>query len=110
MPGRTLLQQALPITFGLKAARWLSVAVRQIRALRGERAGLAVQFGGAAGTLAALEDRGLEVAARPFGTGSMMTSIGRARSAVSWRIAVTSTVVSVAPFLSRRSVPGRGKG
>ena len=23
MPGRTLLQQALPITFGLKAARWL---------------------------------------------------------------------------------------
>ena len=29
MVGRTLLQQALPITFGLKAARWLAFAVRQ---------------------------------------------------------------------------------
>src|SRR5205807_7263553 len=29
MVGRTLLQQALPITFGLKAARWLALAVRQ---------------------------------------------------------------------------------
>src|SRR6266436_817302 len=28
MAGRTLLQQALPITFGLKAARWLALAVR----------------------------------------------------------------------------------
>src|SRR6266566_68255 len=34
MAGRTLLQQALPITFGLKAARWLALAVRQAHALR----------------------------------------------------------------------------
>src|SRR5918911_2787519 len=38
MAGRTLLQQALPITFGLKAARWLALAARQGRALRERRA------------------------------------------------------------------------
>jgi 3-carboxy-cis,cis-muconate cycloisomerase len=64
MAGRTLLQQALPITFGLKAARWLALAARQARALRQvrERA-LALQFGGAAGTLAALGEAGMPVAA-----------------------------------------------
>jgi 3-carboxy-cis,cis-muconate cycloisomerase len=63
MAGRTLLQQALPITFGLKAARWLALAARQVRALREcrERA-LALQLGGAAGTLAALGDAGMRVA------------------------------------------------
>jgi 3-carboxy-cis,cis-muconate cycloisomerase len=62
MAGRTLLQQALPITFGLKAARWLALAVRQVHALseRRERT-LAVQLGGAAGTLASLGDNGLRV-------------------------------------------------
>ncbi len=61
MSARTLLQQALPMPFGLKAARWLGLAVRQVRALRAQRAALAVQLGGAAGTLAALGERGLEV-------------------------------------------------
>ncbi len=62
MAGRTLLQQALPITFGLKAARWLGLVTRQIVRLREVRHGvLVVQFGGAAGTLASLEDRGLRV-------------------------------------------------
>ncbi len=62
MAGRTLLQQALPITFGLKAARWLALATRQVHALgeRREKA-LAVQLGGAAGTLASLGDKGLQV-------------------------------------------------
>lgn len=63
MAGRTLLQQAAPITFGLKAARWLSLTTRQVRALREQRRALALQFGGAVGTLAALGDRGLQVAA-----------------------------------------------
>jgi 3-carboxy-cis,cis-muconate cycloisomerase len=62
MAGRTLLQQALPIPFGLKAARWLGLVVRQLEALRGVQSRLTLQFGGAAGTLAALGDRGLEVA------------------------------------------------
>lgn len=63
MAGRTLLQQALPIPFGLKAARWLALTTRQVQALWFCRKHqLALQFGGAAGTLAAFGDQGLEVA------------------------------------------------
>jgi 3-carboxy-cis,cis-muconate cycloisomerase len=54
MAARTLLQQALPTTFGLKAAGWmvgLDEAAENLRRVRDER--LAVQLGGAAGTLAA---------------------------------------------------------
>jgi 3-carboxy-cis,cis-muconate cycloisomerase len=52
MAGRTLLQQALPITFGLKAAGWLS-GVAAARATLAE-VELAAQLGGGAGTLAGL--------------------------------------------------------
>jgi 3-carboxy-cis,cis-muconate cycloisomerase len=53
------------VTFGLKAARWLAMAVRQATALDALRAdALALQFGGAAGTLAALGDKGLAVSER----------------------------------------------
>lgn len=63
MVGRTLMQQALPITFGLKAARWLALITRQAEALRAHsQHTLAVQFGGAAGTLASLGERGPSVA------------------------------------------------
>ena len=62
MPGRTLLQQALPTTFGKKAASWL-VSVLEVRgrllAVRGS--GLAVQLGGAVGTLASLGPAGTRV-------------------------------------------------
>ncbi len=62
MAGRTLLQQALPITFGLKAARWLALATRQVEAVRERREkALAAQLGGAAGTLASLGEKGLQV-------------------------------------------------
>jgi 3-carboxy-cis,cis-muconate cycloisomerase len=63
MAGRTLLQQAVPTTFGLKAAGWL-VAVLDARARLAQlrRDGLAAQLGGAAGTLAALGEHGLEIA------------------------------------------------
>src|SRR6266581_1791187 len=62
MAGRTLLQQAVPITFGLKAARWLALTARQVYALRERRKRtLAVQLGGAAGTLASLGKNGLQV-------------------------------------------------
>ncbi len=62
MAGRTLLQQALPITFGLKAARWLALTTRQTLALRERRdRSLAAQLGGAAGTLAALGNNGPRV-------------------------------------------------
>ena len=62
MVGRTLLQQAVPITFGLKAARWLALALRQLQALHEHcMHSLVVQLGGAAGTLAALEKHGSRV-------------------------------------------------
>jgi 3-carboxy-cis,cis-muconate cycloisomerase len=59
MAARTLLQQAVPTTFGLKAAGWL-VGVAHARE-RVAAARLPAQLGGAAGTLAALGDRGMAV-------------------------------------------------
>jgi 3-carboxy-cis,cis-muconate cycloisomerase len=61
MVGRTLLQQAVPTTFGLKAAGWLTGVLEARRGLLRAREGLAVQLGGAAGTLAPLGDAGPEV-------------------------------------------------
>jgi len=53
MVGRTLTQHAVPITFGLKAANWLTGLLDAAEALEGVRPRLPVQLGGAAGTLAA---------------------------------------------------------
>ena len=63
MAGRTWLQQATPITFGLKAAGWLDALDRVTSALRSALdAALVLQLGGASGTLAALGDQGPAVA------------------------------------------------
>jgi 3-carboxy-cis,cis-muconate cycloisomerase len=59
MAARTLLQQAVPTTFGLKAANWLVAVVEARRQLAGVE--LAAQLGGAAGTLAGYGDKGVEV-------------------------------------------------
>jgi 3-carboxy-cis,cis-muconate cycloisomerase len=56
---RTLLQQAVPTTFGLRAAGWLVALLEARRGLRGVE--LAAQLGGAAGTLAPLGQAGMEV-------------------------------------------------
>jgi 3-carboxy-cis,cis-muconate cycloisomerase len=64
MAGRTLLQQAVPVTFGLVAAGWLTAmdeARRELGRIRTDR--LAIQFGGAAGTLASLGAAGPAVSA-----------------------------------------------
>ena len=62
MPGRTLLQQALPTTFGLKAAGWLvSVLKARQRLVAVREVELAAQLGGAAGTLASLGEGGIQV-------------------------------------------------
>jgi 3-carboxy-cis,cis-muconate cycloisomerase len=63
LAGRTWMQQAVPVTFGLKAGGWLS-AVERHRARMGELRPriLVLQFGGAAGTLSALETNGLKIA------------------------------------------------
>jgi 3-carboxy-cis,cis-muconate cycloisomerase len=60
MAGRTLLQQALPVTFGLKAAGWLDATLDARAGLL--RARLDAQLGGAAGTLAAFGDAGPAIA------------------------------------------------
>lgn len=65
MAGRTLLQQAVPVTFGLKAAGWLvglDEAAQRLDVVAHTR--LAAQLGGAAGTLAALGDAGIDVLSR----------------------------------------------
>lgn len=62
---RTQLQQALPMPFGLKLAGYAAALARsrdRLRRLRKET--LVLQFGGSAGTLAALDDKGLDVSER----------------------------------------------
>lgn len=62
MLGRTLLQHATPVTFGLKAATWLSGLDRaRVRLRELADTQLVLQFGGAAGTLASLGERGPDV-------------------------------------------------
>jgi len=61
--GRTLMQQALPTTFGLKVAGWLDAMNRhRQRLVETRKRVLVLQFGGAVGTLAALQGKGLQVA------------------------------------------------
>jgi 3-carboxy-cis,cis-muconate cycloisomerase len=63
LAARTWLQQAVPTVFGLKAAGWLDAMTRHKERLDElDRRIRVLQFGGAAGTLAALSSRGLEVA------------------------------------------------
>jgi 3-carboxy-cis,cis-muconate cycloisomerase len=62
---RTWLQHALPMPFGLKLAEYAAALQRsRVRLRRLRRESLSLQFGGAAGTLAALGDMGLKVAER----------------------------------------------
>jgi 3-carboxy-cis,cis-muconate cycloisomerase len=79
MIGRTLLQQAVPVTFGLVAAGWLTSldeARAGLAAVRSQR--LAVQFGGAAGTLAPLGEDGPRVVAL------LAEELGLARPVLPW--------------------------
>jgi len=62
MLGRTLLQPAPPITFGLKAAGWLASLLRGWRRVDSRLTeSQYLQFGGASGTLAALGEHGIPV-------------------------------------------------
>jgi 3-carboxy-cis,cis-muconate cycloisomerase len=61
MAARTLLQQAVPTTFGLKAAGWLAAAAESRLRVADSVERLEAQLGGAAGTLAALGDEALAV-------------------------------------------------
>jgi len=79
MAGRTLMQQALPVTFGLKAATWLTgldEAAERLAEVRATR--LAVQFGGAAGTLASAGEAGPRV------LGLLADELGLAEPVLAW--------------------------
>lgn len=69
MLGRTLLQPARPVTFGLKAAGWLLGVDAALQRLAHEaQTALALQLGGAAGTLEGLDGKAFAVAERLAGT------------------------------------------
>jgi 3-carboxy-cis,cis-muconate cycloisomerase len=96
MAGRTLGQQALPTTFGLKTAGWLVAldeAVDGLAAVRRDR--LAAQLGGAAGTLAAFGPAGVEV------VGGYAAELGLAEPTLPWhtsraRVAELAAALGVA--------------
>jgi adenylosuccinate lyase len=82
MPGRTHGQHALPITFGYKVAIWAEELRRHAARLRDAKPRVLVgQFGGAAGTLAGVGARGLEIRAR------LMRRLGLGEAAVTWHVA-----------------------
>jgi 3-carboxy-cis,cis-muconate cycloisomerase len=82
MAGRTHLQHALPVTFGFKAAVWLSMIRRHRERLTQLRPRvLVVQFSGAAGTLASLGDKGLEVQA------ALAAELGLGEPDITWHVA-----------------------
>jgi 3-carboxy-cis,cis-muconate cycloisomerase len=95
MAGRTLLQQALPTTFGLKAAGWLVAVLEARRAVLDVRSSrLAAQLGGAAGTLASLGSSGISV------LGEFARELELAEPALPWhadrtRVAEVGAVLSL---------------
>ncbi|MED7923184.1 3-carboxy-cis,cis-muconate cycloisomerase [Nonomuraea sp. LP-02] len=90
MAARTLTQQAVPTTFGLKAAGWRKLVLDARDRLRAARDSLPAQLGGAAGTLAAFhpeqpepepgEDPGLRLAAR------FAAELGLAEPVLPWHV------------------------
>ncbi|MGY4100808.1 3-carboxy-cis,cis-muconate cycloisomerase [Nocardia sp. R16R-3T] len=79
LAGRSLLQQGPPVTFGLTTAGWLAglIAARdRLDDIRQYR--LAVQFGGAVGTLASLGDNGIAV------LGGLARHLGLTEPALPW--------------------------
>jgi 3-carboxy-cis,cis-muconate cycloisomerase len=84
MAGRTHLQHALPITFGYKAAVWLSGLDRHAeRLIELRKRVLVVQFGGAAGTLASINDPDLALQLRA----ALARQLGLADPAITWHVA-----------------------
>src|SRR5271170_4314243 len=93
MAGRSNLQQAVPITFGYKMATVLAAFERHKQRLRQLRARVLVgEFGGAAGTLASLGGRGLEVQAE------LMKELKLGVPAIAWHT-VRDTIAEVGCFL-----------
>ena len=82
MAGRTHLQQALPVTFGYKAAIWLAMLDRHAERLAQlEPRVLVGQFAGAAGTLASIGEQGFAVQA------ALCEALGLAVPVTTWHVA-----------------------
>jgi 3-carboxy-cis,cis-muconate cycloisomerase len=82
MAGRTHLQQALPVTFGYKAAIWLAALDRHAERLAQLRPRVqVVQFAGAAGTLASIGSKGLDVQRE------LAAELGLGQPASTWHVA-----------------------
>ncbi|TCP93445.1 3-carboxy-cis,cis-muconate cycloisomerase [Cricetibacter osteomyelitidis] len=82
MAGRTHLQQALPVTFGYKTAIWLDIFDRHAERLEQLKPRVLVgEFAGAAGTLASLGDKGLDVQK------AMMDVLGLGVPVSTWHVA-----------------------
>lgn len=105
MAGRTLLQQALPITFGLKAAGWLAgldAAAARLAEVRRSR--LAVQLGGAAGTLASLGTAG------PAVLGHLAGLLGLAEPVMPWHTERSRVVELAAALAAAAAAAGKVAG
>jgi 3-carboxy-cis,cis-muconate cycloisomerase len=82
MAGRTHLQQALPVTFGYKAAIWLAMFDRHAERLAQLKPRVLVgQFAGAAGTLASIGEKGFAVQA------ALCEELGLGIPASTWHVA-----------------------
>ena len=82
MAARTLLQPAVPVPFGWKAAVWLSMVSRSHARMRAAaREACLLQFGGAGGTLSAYGDKGEPI------TAALATELGLSRPAITWHSA-----------------------
>ena len=82
MAARTLLQAAVPVSFGWKAAVWLSMLARShVRFAAAAREACVLQFGGAGGTLSAYGDKGGAVAA------ALAAELKLERPAIPWHSA-----------------------
>src|SRR5215468_7185402 len=93
MAGRSNLQQAVPITFGYKAATYLAAFERHKERLAQLKPRVLVgEFGGAAGTLSSLGNRGLEVQA------ALMQELGLGQPEIAWHT-VRDRIAEVGCFL-----------
>lgn len=102
MVARTLGQQALPSTFGLLAATWLTALDSAADRLEAALAAAPVQFGGAAGTLAASHPAGLKL------SDALADELGLARRPAPWhtdRVALAAIATALGVVAGAVSKP-----
>ncbi|WP_230465448.1 3-carboxy-cis,cis-muconate cycloisomerase [[Actinomadura] parvosata] len=86
MAARTLTQQAVPTTFGLKAAGWRKLAADARIRLSAAIDALPAQLGGAAGTLAAFQPEGTDVDVVLRLPGRFAAELGLAEPVLPWHV------------------------